>query len=112
MSSEAHAEPVELEDRIRTFLMRNFPQIAMHGGNAGIERIDHDTGEVWLTLGGACSGCGISPMTVQAITHRMPDEIPEITAVHADAGGFGASPGFPGDSAGRDADRSFPDAPF
>ncbi|WP_083894021.1 NifU family protein [Haloferax mucosum] len=77
-----------LEARIELFMRRNFPQIQMHGGNAGIEALDEDTGEVWISLTGACSGCGISPMTIQALKSRMVAEFDEIDAVHASTGGF------------------------
>ncbi|WP_224336287.1 NifU family protein [Haloprofundus halobius] len=92
-----------LEDRIELFMMRNFPQIQMHGGSAAIEAIDQESGEVWIALGGACSGCGISPMTVQALKSRMISEFDEITAVHAstDRSGFGSAP-----------DDDFSDVPF
>jgi len=99
MSTE---ETVALRNRIENFLARNFPQIAMHGGSAAIEEVDEDTGEVWIALGGACSGCGISPMTVQALKSRMVAEFDEVTAVHASTGGGGFG--------GMDDD--FSDVPF
>jgi Fe-S cluster biogenesis protein NfuA len=86
MSTE---ETEELRTRIENFLARNFPQIAMHGGSAAIEDIDSESGEVWIALGGACSGCGISPMTVQALKSRMVAEFEAVTAVHASTGGGG-----------------------
>lgn len=79
----------DLTDRVQNFLSRNFPQIQMHGGTAGVEGVDVDSGEVWLALGGACSGCGISPMTVQAIQSRLPQELPDVNVVHVDAGSVG-----------------------
>jgi Fe-S cluster biogenesis protein NfuA len=80
----------DLESAIERFLARNFPQIDMHGGSAGIEGIDRETGEVWITLGGACSGCGISPMTVSALQSRLVAEFDELTRVHASTdGGYG-----------------------
>ncbi|GAD52880.1 nifU protein C-terminal domain homolog [Halarchaeum acidiphilum MH1-52-1] len=78
-----------VSERVQAFLSRNFPQIAMHGGSAGVEGVDVETGEVWLALGGACSGCGISPMTVQAIRARLPEEIAGVDTVHVDAGDDG-----------------------
>jgi Fe-S cluster biogenesis protein NfuA len=84
MESTADTEP--LERRLERFMHRNFPQIAMHGGTAGIDAIDEDTGEVWLTLAGACSGCGISPMTIQALKSRMVVEFEEVREVHASTG--------------------------
>ncbi|WP_136589029.1 NifU family protein [Salinigranum halophilum] len=84
MDSTADAEP--LERRLERFMNRNFPQIAMHGGTAGIDALDEDTGEVWITLAGACSGCGISPMTIQALKSRMVMEFDELSEVHASTG--------------------------
>lgn len=72
-----------LDDRVVGFLNKNFPQIQMHGGNASILDLDPDAGTVTVLLGGACSGCGISPMTIQAIKSRMVEEIPEINEVIA-----------------------------
>lgn len=71
------------------FLNKNFPQIQMHGGNASILDLDPDAGTVTVLLGGACSGCGISPMTIQAIKSRMVEEIPEINEVVAETGEMG-----------------------
>ena len=86
MSTETKEVEDDLEERVMNFLRRNFPQIQMHGGNAAIRDLDRETGEVTIMLGGACSGCGISPMTIQAIKSRMVQEIPEIKMVHADTG--------------------------
>jgi len=113
----------DLQERIANFLRRNFPQIQMHGGSAAIENIDREAGSVTIRLGGACSGCGISPMTIQAIKTRMTKEIPEIETVHANtgmegsegmAGGAGGtSPSFPGETRGGDVgDDEGPEAPF
>jgi Fe-S cluster biogenesis protein NfuA len=122
MSTQAESEE-DLRERVSNFLRRNFPQIQMHGGSAAIRDLDMETGEVTVMLGGACSGCGISPMTIQAIKSRMVQEIPEINTVHADTGmggggggsgdGMGGgpmSPSFPGESSGDDDEG--PQAPF
>ncbi|WP_135821805.1 NifU family protein [Halostella litorea] len=107
-----------LEERVSNFLRRNFPQIQMHGGSAAIQDIDRETGEVSIQLGGACSGCGISPMTIQAIKSRMVKEIPEIEKVHANTGmgggGGGMEPSFPGETTddGDDGADEGPQAPF
>ncbi|WP_257299193.1 NifU family protein [Haloarchaeobius sp. FL176] len=114
----------DLEERVTNFLRRNFPQIQMHGGSAAIQDLNRETGEVTILLGGACSGCGISPMTIQAIKSRMVKEIPEIEQVHADTGmdggggggGGGMSPSFPGETVedgddGSETDEG-PQAPF
>lgn len=80
MSSQTSEK--SLEERLDLFMRRNFPQIEMHGGDAGIEAIDEETGEVWISLTGACSGCGISPMTIQALKARMVAEYEEIGRAH------------------------------
>ncbi len=125
MSTEPEtADAEDLEERISNFLRRNFPQIQMHGGSAAIRDLDPEAGEVTIMLGGACSGCGISPMTIQAIKARMTQEIPEIDTVHADTGGGGGmggqsrggdlEPNFPGDTTGdaEESDDEGPSAPF
>lgn len=119
MSTESESADVEdLEERITNFLRRNFPQIQMHGGSAAIRDLDPEKGEVTIMLGGACSGCGISPMTIQAIKARMTQEIPEIDTVHAETGmggGMGGGPqgfepSFPGET--TEEDDEGPAAPF
>ncbi|ELZ30730.1 MULTISPECIES: NifU family protein [Halorubrum] len=129
MSTDTDAADAEneLRERITNFLRRNFPQIQMHGGSAAIAHLDREKGEVTVQLGGACSGCGISPMTIQAIKSRMVKEIPEIETVHADTGasagadgdlggtssGGGMSPSFPGETTDDDGgDDEGPQAPF
>ncbi len=109
----------DLEERITNFLRRNFPQIQMHGGSAAIQGIDRESGEVTIALGGACSGCGISPMTIQAIKSRMVKEIPEINKVNAHTGGGGGggdmggmSPSFPGETVDDGEEDEGPEAPF
>ena len=87
MSTESSTmDEAELRERISLFVARNFPQIGMHGGSHAVGDIDVERGEVSISLGGACSGCGISPMTVQALKTRLVQEIPEISVVHADTG--------------------------
>ncbi len=98
----------ELREEVITFMRANFPQIRMHGGSASIQSIDPEEGVVSIKLGGACSGCGISPMTIQALKDRLPKKIPEITTVHADTGegeSTGMSPSFPGETVSDDGDE-------
>jgi Fe-S cluster biogenesis protein NfuA len=70
-----------LERRTRNYLSNNVPQIQEHGGHFEIEDVDHETGEVTVAIGGACSGCGIAPMTMKAIERRLPDELDEVSSV-------------------------------
>jgi Fe-S cluster biogenesis protein NfuA len=70
-----------LERRTRNYLSNNVPQIQDHGGYFEIEEVDDETGEVTVAIGGACSGCGIAPMTMRAIRKRLPDEVDEVSKV-------------------------------
>lgn len=115
--SSASSNPTEdeLRERVTQFMQANFPQIKMHGGTAAIQNIDPEAGSVSIKLGGACSGCGISPMTIQALKSRLTKEIPEIDTVHADTGdesGGGMSPSFAGDTLDDDEDDEDAAAPF
>ena len=76
----------ELRESVSNFLRRNFPQIQMHGGSSAITAIDNETGYVEIQLGGACSGCGISPMTTEAIKRRLCNEIEGIETVTVKTG--------------------------
>jgi Fe-S cluster biogenesis protein NfuA len=123
MSTDTEQDPDdELRERITNFLRRNFPQIQMHGGSAAIQQLNREEGTVTVQLGGACSGCGISPMTIQAIKTRMVKEIPEIEEVHASTGmggsegmsggADGMSPSFPGEMGEETDEDEGPQAPF
>lgn len=120
MSTETQRSDDELREEVTNFLRRNFPQIQMHGGSAAIQYLDAEEGEVTVALGGACSGCGISPMTIQAIKSRMVSEIPEITTVNAETGMGGmddghstsTSPSFPDEMTGDEESDEGPQAPF
>ncbi|MFB6087534.1 MAG: NifU family protein [Haloarculaceae archaeon] len=125
MSTESQDADNDLRERVTNFLRRNFPQIQMHGGSAAIQHLDREEGVVSIQLGGACSGCGISPMTIQAIKSRMVKEIPEINEVIAETGmgsgadgdlggmggGGGMNPSFPGEGEDGEDDEG-PQAPF
>lgn len=106
--SQSTAE-TDLRENITVFLRRNFPQIRMHGGGFQIETADPETGEVHITLNGACSGCGISPMTITAIQNRMVknlDAVEEVTASTMESDG----PSFPSETS-VDADDEDPSSP-
>jgi len=115
------SEENEFREEISNFLRRNFPQIQMHGGSSSILEADPDDGVVQVALGGACSGCGISPMTVQAIKTRMVDQISDVEQVEVStgmeeasdvSGGFGhnSSPDLNSDE--EDEEETTFDAPF
>lgn len=75
-----------LENAVDKFLLKNFPQIIAHGGGFDILEADDDDGYVKIRLTGACSGCGISPMTIQAIRDRLPKEVDGVQMVSVDTG--------------------------
>lgn len=110
MSTQTRS-PEEVKESITQFMKANFPQIKMHGGEASISNINLDENSVTVRLGGACSGCGVSPMTIQALKTRLPKDIPEITTVSADTGeesSTGMTPSF----AGEEVESENTDAPF
>lgn len=71
----------EVAAEIDRFLSFQFPQIAGHGGKSTVKMVDLDAGVAEIVLGGACGGCGISPMTIEAIHERLPRDVPGITSV-------------------------------
>lgn len=108
-----------VREEVEQFLRREMPQIQMHGGNSSVTAVDLEAEAVTIHLSGACSGCGISPMTLQAIKQRLPQEVDAIETVHAQTGmgddgqGFGAGAGgtMPAETP-DDTDNETPDAPF
>ncbi len=100
---EQSAEDAVRED-VSLFLRRNFPQIEAHGGESAITEVDLEAGRVAIALTGACSGCGVSSMTTQAIQQRLPAEIDAIDAVDVSTGFDGMA----GGSSGRDVPDDVP----
>lgn len=86
MGTESASE-APLQRRLELFMTRNFPQIWMHGGGASVDALDEETGEVWISLTGACAGCGISQATVGALEMRLLAAFAELEAVHVSADG-------------------------
>lgn len=70
-----------LERQTRTFLSNNVPQIQQHGGNFEIRDVDDEAGTATVAIGGACSGCGIAPMTMKAIERRLPESVDRLDDV-------------------------------
>lgn len=69
----------ELTNKVDMFMQAEMPQIKMHGGDW--ETTGFDDGTISIELDGACGGCNISPMTVQALKNRMPDTIDRVDVV-------------------------------
>ncbi len=56
------------------------PALAMHGGFAGLDRVEGSV--VHVTMGGGCQGCAVSAMTLrEGITRAIREAIPEVTEV-------------------------------
>jgi len=70
-----------VERKTRRYLTKNVPQIQEHGGNFEVRDVDEEAGHLTVAIGGACSGCCIAPMTMQAIEHRLPDAIDGLSEV-------------------------------
>jgi Fe-S cluster biogenesis protein NfuA len=66
-----------IEKRVR-------PAVASDGGDIVFHKFDKDTGVVFLTMRGACSGCPSSLMTLKAgIENLLKHYVPEVIAVEA-----------------------------
>jgi Fe-S cluster biogenesis protein NfuA len=75
-----------VEREARRYLTKSVPQIQEHGGNFEIRDVDEENGQLTVAIGGACSGCCIAPMTMEAIEHRLPekvDGVSDVTVVRA-----------------------------
>jgi len=70
-----------LKRQARSYLSNNVPQIQDHGGNFEIRDVDEEAGRVTVAIGGACSGCGIAPMTMNAIENQLPMELDDVSEV-------------------------------
>ena len=58
------------------------PAVAGHGGN--IEFVSYDQGHLVLELGGACSGCAGSTMTLKmGVENMMKHFVPEVKTIEA-----------------------------
>lgn len=58
------------------------PAVANHGGN--IEFVSYDKGHLLLELGGACSGCAGSTITLKmGVENMLKHYVPEIQTVEA-----------------------------
>ncbi|MFC7074061.1 NifU family protein [Halovenus rubra] len=72
----------DLKHQTQQYLTDNVPQIQQHGGSVEIKDVDMDSGRVTVAIGGACSGCGIAPMTMNAIESRLPENVDGVEGVN------------------------------
>lgn len=76
----------KLQEDVEQFLDANFPQIEFHGGNAEVTEADISSGHVSIRLTGACNGCGISPMTIEAIKRKLFKQIDIVESISVQTG--------------------------
>lgn len=78
--TNAHEDDAEetLRERVEAWLAREMPIIQMHGGTSAVRKADPEDGEVIIELGGTCSGCAISEVTVGNIEGQLYQDFPEI----------------------------------
>jgi Fe/S biogenesis protein NfuA len=69
------------DEKVRQLLDQQInPALAMHGGFAGLDRVEGDV--AYVTMGGGCQGCAVSAMTLrEGIARSIREAIPEITEV-------------------------------
>ena len=73
----------EIIKQIKELIETNVkPNVATHGGN--IEFLQYDNGRLLLELGGACSGCAGSTMTLKmGVENMIKHYVPEVHTVDA-----------------------------
>ena len=84
-----------LAQQTQRFIENEVPQIEQHGGSFEVTEIDEAAGTATVAIGGACSGCGIAPMTMKAIQKRLPesvDGLENVDVVRADGSGTAVLP--------------------
>jgi Fe-S cluster biogenesis protein NfuA len=90
-----------MQKEIERAIIREFPQIAMHGGRADIVDLDEESGYAHIVLGASCHGCGISGMTMLALKNRLCEYVDGLNDVRVETtesygatndGGFGDVP--------------------
>lgn len=73
----------EIIEHIKHLIETNVkPGVASHGGT--VEFINYDKGHLLLELGGACSGCAGSTMTLKlGVENMLKHYVPEIVSIEA-----------------------------
>lgn len=68
-------------ERVQQLLDKQInPALQMHGGYAGLDRVEEET--AYVTMGGGCQGCAVSAMTLrEGIARSIKEAVPEITDV-------------------------------
>jgi len=81
--SAYEGETAQIVAEIRDLLdTRIRPAVAQDGGDIMFDRFEPDTGVVWLSMRGACSGCPSSAATLKAgVENMLKHYVPEVTRV-------------------------------
>lgn len=80
--SGAHIELTgTVEEKVRQLLDQQInPALAMHGGWAGLDKVDGDM--AYVTMGGGCQGCAVSAMTLrEGISRSITEAVDEVREV-------------------------------
>ncbi|MFP3900727.1 MAG: NifU family protein [Acidimicrobiia bacterium] len=80
--SGAHIELTgTVEEKVRQLLDQQInPALAMHGGWAGLDKVDGDV--AYVTMGGGCQGCAVSAMTLrEGISRSITEAVDEVREV-------------------------------
>jgi len=74
----------EIVEQIKHIIETNVkPAVASHGGV--IDFVDYDEGHLKLILGGACSGCASSTITLKmGVENMVKHYVPEVTMITAE----------------------------
>src|SRR5690606_23165930 len=70
-----------VEEKVRQLLDQQInPALAMHGGWAGLDKVEGDV--AYVTMGGGCQGCAVSAMTLrEGISRSITEAVDEIREV-------------------------------
>ena len=92
----------EIIEQIKSLIESHVkPSVASHGGT--IEFINYDNGHLLLELGGACSGCAGSTMTLKfGVENMIKHYVPEVQTVDAQDDPFSTVDPFYSDDFGFD----------
>lgn len=82
LANPAAPASAELMARLQAALDEIRPALQFDGGDAELVDYSADTGVVQLRMHGACNGCGMSTLTLQAGIERiLKERVPEVKAV-------------------------------
>lgn len=82
LSAEDESKKEEIIERIEKSLNRIRPYIQSDGGDVQLVDFDYETGEVTVTMIGACAGCMLATADIsEGVEAILMDEVPEVKNV-------------------------------